>query len=359
MCRDKDVGVLGAKGSRVGAVQNGVRRVLNVALACCRTVWAQAPLPCQLLPATRLLSQPVGAGAQLCQRAAARPLRHHQQVARQAVAVGAGCCHVLRNPSALRSGELWRKVSVANSSMSATSIFSGCCTFTGAPMLPKAAATCPAHGCCASGAPPISAASAQLSARARRTRLSSSAASTPFQNRPTCFAQRVTSGSCAVSASTTTIGVDVRTPSRWRRKDSWTRGGTLATCSNELGAPNFNAVRQDSGDHGIKQAQLRGGSLQPQLSAAAAQAMYSAAPRCCTRSSGPREGIAAVELYTQVFECLLDVERGVPAGEGGEGGGHSTGSAGCAAPLPLKHHHLGLGRVDRQTPSSAVRLQMV
>ena len=61
---------------------------------------AQCGLACQLLPATRLLSQPVGAGVQLCQRAAARPLRHHQQVARQAVAVGAGCCHVLRNPSA-------------------------------------------------------------------------------------------------------------------------------------------------------------------------------------------------------------------------------------------------------------------
>ena len=66
MCRDKDVWVLGAKGSRMGAVLNGVRRVLNVALACCRAVRAQAPLACQPLPAARLLSQPVGAGAQMC-----------------------------------------------------------------------------------------------------------------------------------------------------------------------------------------------------------------------------------------------------------------------------------------------------
>ena len=72
--RNKKIGILGTKGSGPRAVQNGMRRVLNVALACRRAVRAQALATRHPLPPASLLRQPMGAGAQLRQRTPAAAL---------------------------------------------------------------------------------------------------------------------------------------------------------------------------------------------------------------------------------------------------------------------------------------------
>ena len=95
MCRIRLGAILGAKGSSAGAVENGMARVLKVALACRRTVRAHALAARQPLPPAGLLSQPVRAGARLRQRTAARPLWHNAQVAGKAAAVGADRRQVL------------------------------------------------------------------------------------------------------------------------------------------------------------------------------------------------------------------------------------------------------------------------
>src|SRR6476469_8461844 len=59
----------------------------------------------------------------------------------------------------------------AAATMLATSTMFGCPKSTPLPNLPIAAATCPAHGCCANAAPRAACARSQLSHNARLTRL--------------------------------------------------------------------------------------------------------------------------------------------------------------------------------------------
>ena len=99
------------------------------------------------------------------------------------------------------------------------------------------------------------------------------------------------------------------------------RGNTLAACSNELGAPNFNAVGQDSGDHGIKQAQLRGGSLQPQLSAAAAQAMHSTAPAAAHTAAAHEKALRQWNCTPRYLNVSTMSSAASPQVEVGRGAG--------------------------------------
>jgi hypothetical protein len=130
------------------------------------------------------------------------------------------------------------------------------------------------------------------------------------------------------------------------------RGGTLAACSNELGAPNFNAVREDSGDHGIKQAQLRGGSLHRMARAYPGGGLCSPTPvPACALSvqfvATFYQFWQSVSLFYNCFKEVFFMVRG-PTGEWR--GVQSSRANGCGRPkaCPVKGQTGRLIRADEK-----------